>query len=54
MFASVCGWPHRYHSWVTDGALSLAGIGHAAHIPRRDGNAVCDILLMQTLQRITQ
>lgn len=49
----VCICVHQFHSWVTDGALSLAGIGRAAHIPRHAGNAFCDVRLMLTSHRIT-
>lgn len=50
----LCAWTaHQLHSWVTDGALSLARIGRAAHIPRHAGNAFCDVQLMLTSRRIT-
>lgn len=43
----LCAWTaHQFHSWVTDGALSLARIGQAAHIPRHAGNAFSDVQLM--------
>lgn len=45
----LCAWTaHHFHSWVTDGALSLARISRAAHIPRHAGNAFCDVQLMLT------
>lgn len=50
----ICVCPaHQFHSWVTDGALSLARIGRTAHIPRHAGNAFCDVQLMLTSRRIT-
>lgn len=50
----LCMWTaHQLHSWVTDGALSLARIGRAPHIPRHAGNAFCDVQLMLTSRRIT-
>lgn len=50
----LCAWTaHQFHSWVTDGALSLARIGSVAHIPRHAGNAFCDVQLMLSSRRIT-
>lgn len=43
---------HQFHSWVTDGALSLDWIDCAAHIPRHGSNAFCDMQLMLTTRRI--
>lgn len=52
-FAFVYVDSSQLHSWVTDGALSLATIGRAPHIPRHAGNAFCDVQLMLTSRRIT-